>query len=52
MNNNFNPLSAEELISRINKIPRVNLAQLPTVLEFAHNISKQLGIHLYIKRDD
>ena len=43
MNNNFNPLSAEELTSRINKIPRVNLAQLPTVLEFAPNISKELG---------
>ncbi len=52
MNNNFNPLSAEELTSRINKIPRVNLAQLPTVLEFAPNISKELGINLYIKRDD
>ena len=52
MNNNFNPLSAEELISRINKIPRVSLAQLPTVLEFAPNISKELGINLYIKRDD
>ena len=46
MNNNFNPLSAEELTSRINKIPRVNLAQLPTVLEFAPNISKELGIKL------
>ncbi len=52
MNNNFNPLSAEELISRINKIPRISLAQLPTVLEFAPNISKELGINLYIKRDD
>ena len=52
MNNNFNPLSAEELTSRINKIPRVNLAQLPTILEFAPNISKELGINLYIKRDD
>ena len=52
MKSNFNPLSAEELVSRINKIPRVNLAQLPTVLEYAPNISKELNINLYIKRDD
>ena len=38
--------------TRINKIPKVNLAQLPTVLEFAPNISKELNINLYIKRDD
>ena len=52
MNSNFVPLSAEELITKINKIPRVSLALLPTVLEFAPNISKELNINLYIKRDD
>ena len=52
MNSNFNPLSSEELVSRINKIPRIRLAQLPTVLEYAPNISKELNINLYIKRDD
>ncbi len=52
MNSNFNPLSAEELVSRINKIPRISLAQLPTALEYAPNISKELNINLYIKRDD
>ena len=52
MNSNFVPLSAKELIAKINKIPRVNLALLPTVLEFAPNISKELNINLYIKRDD
>ena len=52
MNSNFNPLSPEELVSRINKIPRIRLAQLPTVLEYAPNISKELNINLYIKRDD
>ena len=51
MNSNFNPLSSEELVSRINKIPRIHLAQLPTVLEHAPNISKELNINLYIKRD-
>ena len=45
MNNNFVSLSAKELIAKINKIPRVNLALLPTVLEFAPNISKELNIN-------
>ena len=52
MSSNFVPLSAEELITKINKIPRVSLALLPTNLEFAPNISKELNINLYIKRDD
>ena len=52
MSSNFVPLTALELVARINKIPRVNLAQLPTALEFAPNISKELNINLYIKRDD
>ncbi len=52
MNSNFVPLSAEELVTKISKIPRVNLALLPTSLEFAPNISKELGINLFIKRDD
>ena len=52
MNSNFVPLTAKELVAKINKIPRVNLAQLPTALEFAPNISKELNINLYIKRDD
>jgi 1-aminocyclopropane-1-carboxylate deaminase/D-cysteine desulfhydrase-like pyridoxal-dependent ACC family enzyme len=52
MSSNFVPLTAPDLVARINKIPRVNLAQLPTALEFAPNISKELNIKLYIKRDD
>ena len=52
MSSNFVPLTAPELVARIKKIPRVNLAQLPTALEFAPNISKELNINLYIKRDD
>tara|TARA_B100000029_G_scaffold397526_1_gene395832 strand:+ start:11779 stop:12825 length:1047 start_codon:yes stop_codon:yes gene_type:complete len=52
MSNNFFPLSAEELVRRINKIPKVELAMLPTALEFLPNISKELEINLYIKRDD
>ena len=52
MNSNFVRLSVNELVEKINKIPRVDLAQLPTPLEFAPNISKELDINLYIKRDD
>ena len=52
MSSNFIPLTAQELVAKVSKIPRVNLALLPTVLEFAPNISKKLGINLYIKRDD
>ena len=52
MSNNFFPLTAEELVNRINKIPKVKLAVLPTPLEYLPNISKDLEINLYIKRDD
>ena len=52
MNSNFTPLSASELVEKISKIPKVDLAQLPTPLEFAPNISKELNINLYVKRDD
>ncbi len=52
MNSNFSSLTANELINKINKIPRVSLALLPTALEYAPNISKYLDINLYIKRDD
>ena len=47
MSTNFVPLTAQDLVARINKIPRVNLALLPTVLEFAPNISKELDINLF-----
>ena len=52
MSKNFIPLSSDELIKRINKIPRIELAILPTPLEYLPNISKDLEINLYIKRDD
>jgi 1-aminocyclopropane-1-carboxylate deaminase/D-cysteine desulfhydrase-like pyridoxal-dependent ACC family enzyme len=52
MSNNFFPLTAEDLVNRINKIPKVNLAILPTPLEYLSNLSKELEINLYIKRDD
>ena len=46
------PISVQELINRINEIPRLNLAFLPTPLEYLPNISKELEINLYVKRDD
>ena len=52
MQNNFFPLSAEELLNRINNIPKIKLAMLPTALEYLPNISNELEINLYIKRDD
>jgi len=45
MSNNFFPLTAEELFNRINKIPKVKLAMLPTSLEYLPNISKELEIN-------
>ena len=52
MSNNFFPLTAEELFNRINKIPKIEFAMLPTSLDYLPNISKELEINLYIKRDD
>jgi len=52
MSNNFFPLTSEELVKKINKIPEVNLAILPTQLEYLPNMSKELEINLYVKRDD
>ena len=52
MISNFFPLKAEELIKRINEIPRIELGFLPTPLEYLPNLSKELNINLYVKRDD
>lgn len=43
----------EELNYQINKIDRINFANLPTPLEYCHNLSKHLNLkELFIKRDD
>ena len=34
MSNNFFPLTAEELFNRINKIPKIKFAMLPTPLDY------------------
>lgn len=39
-------------IGRLDEMPRVRMAHLPTPLERAENLGSDLGISLYIKRDD
>lgn len=45
-------LVKEAIILLLGTKPRVRLAALPTVLEAAPRLGKQLGVDLYIKRDD
>lgn len=52
MQNDFLPLTCNDLINKISSIPKIQLANLPTPLEYLPNISKDLEINLYIKRDD
>jgi 1-aminocyclopropane-1-carboxylate deaminase len=40
------------LISRLLYLPRVRLASFPTPLEKLERISSELGVNLYVKRDD
>lgn len=52
----FSSSSEEDAVQRaqdyLKKFPRVKLAHLPTPLEYCSNLSKELGVELYIKRDD
>jgi D-cysteine desulfhydrase/L-cysteate sulfo-lyase len=45
-------VTAAELRARIAAIPRVKLAFLPTPIQRCGNLSKDLGIDLWVKRDD
>jgi 1-aminocyclopropane-1-carboxylate deaminase/D-cysteine desulfhydrase-like pyridoxal-dependent ACC family enzyme len=45
-------MTAAELRERIAKIPRVRLASLPTPLQRCPNLSADLGVDLWVKRDD
>ncbi|MFA4044587.1 MAG: hypothetical protein HZRFUVUK_001384 [Candidatus Fervidibacterota bacterium] len=47
-----NTVTEAELRERLQKLPRVRLANLPTPLEMLPNISKMLNIRIFIKRDD
>jgi len=46
------PLTADLLRARIAKLPRVRLAFLPTPLQHCPHLSADLGIDLWVKRDD
>jgi len=46
------PLTGEELRARIAKTPRVKLAFLPTPLQPCLRLSADLGVDLWVKRDD
>lgn len=52
----FSSCSEEDAVQKaqdyLKKFPRVKLAHLPTPLEYCSNLSKELGVELYIKRDD
>ena len=45
-------LSKQQLKSKIDSLPRVNIALLPTPLQEAPRLSKELGVRILIKRDD
>jgi len=45
-------LTVEELRRRIAALPRVKLAFLPTPLQHCANLSGDLGVDLWVKRDD
>ena len=45
-------LSKEELKAKIDSLPRINIALLPTPLQEAHRLSEKLGVRILIKRED
>jgi len=44
--------SLQKLKTRIDAFPRMTLTTLPTPLEKLSNLSRELNVNLYIKRDD
>jgi len=40
------------VIWRIHRLPRFRLISLPTPMEKAENLSRELGVNLFVKRDD
>ena len=45
-------LTTSEVRELLNKLPKTNLAFFPTPLYKLESLSAELGIELYIKRDD
>ena len=53
MNHTINTLTRDDLEARVNAVPRVKLAHLPTPLEHCRRLSESLGgPDIYVKRDD
>lgn len=46
------PYTAQDLKNAIGRLPRVKLAHIPTPLQYCSRLSEELGIRLYVKRDD
>ena len=46
------PMSRQQLRSRLDTLPRVRIATIPTPLQEAENLSRELGVRILIKRDD
>jgi len=46
------PFTSEELRRRIAALPRVRLGLLPTPIQYCPNLSADLGVKLWVKRDD
>lgn len=45
-------LSREQIRGRINQLPRIGLAALPTLLQHCPRLSEEVGVDLWVKRDD
>jgi len=45
-------ITVADLRSRVTALPRVRLALLPTPIQHCPNLSKDLGVDLWVKRDD
>ncbi len=45
-------LTREDLRARLDALPRVPIATIPTPLQEAENLSRELGVRVLIKRDD
>ena len=45
-------LSVEEIRDRIGRLPRLRLAVLPTPLQSCSRLSAEVGVDVWVKRDD
>ena len=45
-------MTISDLKGKLDQVPRLSLGHLPTPLEHCEKLSKELGVQLYIKRDD